>query len=123
MARLSFRLDPCPLSPYFAIFCSLSVNCLVFDDVILSSPNIFTSSALLAAPPIFIMSSSAFTRYYYYGPKIDPGLAIRIQPMKSAGGNPMCFIIYKAISVPVRPRPALQCIAIAPLVASASYMN
>ena len=40
---------------------------------------------------------------------------MRIQPMNAAGGNPKCFIQYKAISVPVRPRPALQWTAIAPL--------
>ena len=120
MARLSFSPAPCPLSPNLAICCSFSVNCLVLVYEILSSPNILTSSALLAAPPIFIIASSALQRYYYYGPRIEPGLAIRIHPMKSAGGNPTCFIIYKAIKVPVRPRPALQWMAIAPLVASAS---
>ena len=104
----------CPAWPNLAIYSSYWVKCLVLDYVMLSSPNIFTSSALLAAPPNFIIASSAFTRYYYYGPRIEPGLAIRIHPIKSAGGKPICFITYRAMSVPVLPNPALQWTAIAP---------
>jgi hypothetical protein len=43
--------------------------------------------------------------------------------MKSAGGNPVCFIIYNAIKEPVRPSPALQCTAIAPFSYSAAAKN
>jgi len=59
----------------------------------------------------------------YWGPRIDPGLAMRIHPIKSAGGKPICFMMYRAISVPVLPKPALQWIAIAPFSASAAAKN
>jgi hypothetical protein len=52
-----------------------------------------------------------------------PGLAILIQPMKSAAGNLKCFIAYKPIRVPVLPRPALQWIASAPGSASEIFRN
>jgi hypothetical protein len=81
-------LSPCPVSPSLAVFFSLSVSSLVFVYEILKSPNALMSSALLAAPPYFIIASSMLHRYCYYGPRIDPGLAIRIQPVKSAGGKP-----------------------------------
>jgi len=54
---------------------------------------------------------------------MEPGLAIRIHPMKSAGGNPICFIIYRAIKEPVLPSPALQWTAIAPFSASHAARN
>ena len=43
--------------------------------------------------------------------------------MKSYGGKPTCFIMYKAINVPVLPKPALQCTAIAPFSASHAAKN
>lgn len=89
----------------------------------LRSPNYLTSSSLLAYPPAFIILSSMLFRYYCCGPRIDPGLAILIHPIKSAGGNPMCFIMYKAIKLPVLPSPALQCTAIAPFSFSHAYKN
>jgi hypothetical protein len=87
------------------------------------SPNALISSALLAAPPAFIIFSSILHRYCYCGPRIEPGRAILIHPMKSAGGKPICFIIYNAIKLPVRPKPALQCTAIAPFSASQAAKN
>lgn len=111
------------MSPSFAIFFSFAVSSLVLVYEILKSPNAFINSALLAAPPAFIIASSILHKYYCYGPRIEPGLAIRIHPVKSAGGKPTCFIMYKAIRVPVLPSPALQCTAIAPFSASAACKN
>lgn len=106
LAALS--LSACPVSPSFATLFSFSVSSLVFVYEILRSPNALINSALLADPPAFIMASSILHKYCCYGPKIEPGLAIRIHPVKSAGGNPICFMMYSPISVPVLPRPALQ---------------
>ena len=116
-------LSPCPKSPYFAIFISCYESCLTYVVEMLISPNYLTSSYLLAAPPAFIMASSILQRYCCCGPRMDPGLAIRIQPVKSAGGKPVCFIMYKAMREPVLPRPALQCTAIAPFSCSAACKN
>ena len=117
------NLSPCPRSPFFAISFSFYVKSLTFVCVMLKSPKALISSFLFAYPPAFIIFSSMLHKYCYYGPNIDPGLAIRIQPMKSAGGNPQCFIIYNAIKEPVLPSPALQCIAIDPFSASAASKN
>lgn len=77
----------------------------------------------LASPPKSSILRSILLRYYCYGPRIEPGLAILIQPMKAAGGNPKCFMQYNPIKVPVLPRPALQWIAMAPGSFSAAVRN
>ena len=74
-------------------------------------------------PPRSSMRWSMLFKYCYWGPRIDPGLAILIQPMKAAGGKPKCFIQYKPIKVPVRPSPALQWTARAPFSFSAAVKN
>ena len=78
---------------------------------------------LLASPPSSSILRSMLFRYCCCGPRIEPGLAILIQPMNGAGGNPKCFMQYKPIRVPVLPRPALQCTAIAPGSCSAAVRN
>lgn len=115
--------SPCPRSPPLATLFSWSLRSLFLVVDILRSPKALTSSALLAAPPTFIIWSSILFKYCYYGPRIDPGLAILIHPMKSAGGKPTCFIMYKAIREPVLPSPALQWTAIAPFSASQALKN
>ena len=52
-----------------------------------------------------------------------PGRQIRIHPMKAAAGNAKCFKQYRAIRLPVRPRPALQWTAMAPGSLSAISKN
>ena len=57
-------------------------------------------------------------RYSCCGPMTLPGRTIRSQPMASSALNPACFINQRATSVPVRPSPARQWTATAPLAAS-----
>lgn len=43
----------------------------------------------------------------------EPGRAILSQPIRALGSNMYFYIIYIPIKVPVLPRPALQCTAMA----------
>jgi len=52
-----------------------------------------------------------------------PGRAILSHAMLSLAVNPRCFIMYRAIKVPVLPRPARQCTATAPGVPSQMRIN
>lgn len=96
----------CSSSPSFAI---LDSSALIFVlSPMFRSPNYAINSLLFTSPPAFNIVSSIDIKYYYCGPKMDPGLAILTHPIKAAGGNPKCFIQYKAIRDPVLPKPALQ---------------
>ena len=86
-------LSAWPRSPSLATFLSPSVRSLFLVVDMLKSPNALMSSALLAAPPAFIIWSSILFRYYCCGPRMEPGLAILIHPIKSAGGKPTCFMM------------------------------
>eukprot|EP00961_Rhodomonas_salina_P201926 2723675-Rhodomonas_salina.1 len=53
----------------------------------------------------------------------EPGRHTRSHAIASVAEKSMCFIMYMAISVPVRPSPARQCTAIAPSDVSAMRRN
>lgn len=57
------------------------------------------------------------------GPITLPGLQILSHPMHCGAVSLNVFIIQQAISVPVRPSPALQCTATAPAALSTMSMN
>ena len=101
----SFRQSACPLSPYFALRLSTGLS-------------IKACSAILPLTYEFLESiyfGSTFGRQNYCGPKMDPGLAILHHPMNDSAGILYCYIAQIPIRVPVLPRPALQWMAIAPL--------
>ena len=62
-------------------------------------------------------------RKFCCGPMTEPGLHRRSQPMSSVYVRLWCFIRYSAISVPVRPSPALQCTASAPFSVSQTWLG
>mmetsp|Transcript_25811 Transcript_25811/g.79636 ORF Transcript_25811/g.79636 Transcript_25811/m.79636 type:complete len:228 (-) Transcript_25811:620-1303(-) len=58
------------------------------------------------------------SRYCCCGPMTHPGRQMRHHAMHSRDVRPKCFIKNTEMSVPVRPRPALQCTATAPFCVS-----
>ena len=128
----SVRRLPCPVSPSICTLASSALNSCCAAGLAISIPVVDVPKAeltlaisyrRLASPPKSSILRSILLRYCYCGPRMEPGLAILIHPMKAAGGKPKCFIQYKPIKVPVLPRPALQWMAIAPGSYSAAVRN
>ena len=120
MSPLSWTFYSSALSSY----CATGVAISTCGAVVPSKALTFAMSCLrLASPPKSSILRSMLFRYCCCGPRMEPGLAILIQPMKAAGGKPKCFMQYKPISVPVLPRPALQWMASAPGSCSAAVRN
>mmetsp|Transcript_5521 Transcript_5521/g.11170 ORF Transcript_5521/g.11170 Transcript_5521/m.11170 type:complete len:261 (-) Transcript_5521:924-1706(-) len=69
------------------------------------------------------MRCSCCLRKACWGPMTLPGRHTRSQAMASLAAKSRCFIMYSAMSVPVRPRPARQCTARAPSLVSAMRRN